>query len=164
MVFRTTPEIIYTILNPDTGDYQLNKPKMEELERAHRYNLNELCGDAVAAAIGAFPTTVGGSSFLLHNAGLNHSSFKNVPTTNLLNLTSEGGITKEVFVQIIDYADRMPGFGVENAGRQIRSIHVPSIDRKQLNRFISVASGFDAATPPLPHGLLQSASRWARRR
>jgi len=150
MVFRSTPEIAYTLLNPDTGAYQLNRPTMSELERAHSYNLNEMCGDAIGAALGVFPTALGGSSFLLHNADLNHSSFKNVPSTNDINLDSEGAITKEIFIAIFDYMARMPGFGTGNDFRSIRTIHIPSVDAKQLWRFVSVTSAFTSPPDVLP--------------
>lgn len=145
MVFRSSREVVYTLINPNTGKYSLNKPTNDELERSHRYKLNELSGDAIQASLGAFPTALGEQSFLLHNQSLTHSAFKNVPTTNILNLTAEGSITKEVFIAIIDYTDRMPGLGEGQPGRRIRAIHVPSIDRAQLNRFVSVATPFSGA-------------------
>lgn len=159
MVFRSTPEIIYTILNPNTGQYMLNKPKMTEMERAHSYNLNEMCGDAANAAIGTFPTALGEQSYLLHNQDLLHSSFKNVPTTNDIDLSGEGSITKEVFLAIIDYMDRMPSFGEgQDFNRTINAIVVPSVDRIQLNRFISVTSGFDSTSPPDPENVFPGAT------
>ncbi len=150
MEFRSTPELRYTIRNPDTGSFNLNRPKMNELERAHTYNMNELGGDAIALALGAFPTALGGQSFFLHNAGLTHSSFKNVPSSNDLDLSAQTKITKEIFIAIFDYMVRMPGFGEGQDFRNIRTILVPSIDMKEMWRFVAVTSGFDAGATVVP--------------
>jgi len=113
------------------------------LERAHLYEKNELCGAAMAAAFGVFPTAVGGRTYYEHLSGTTYSAFKNVPTSNSIDATAEGAITKEVFIAIFDYVARMPSYGTDqDFNRTIRSIRIPSVDMKQLNRFVSVATPF----------------------
>ena len=57
-----------------------------------------------------------------------------VPTTNEVDLSAEGSITKNFFIEIFDHFDRL--------GRRVRKIYVPADMKKQIRTWVSIVSGY----------------------
>jgi len=55
------------------------------------------------------------------------------PTTNEVDKSSEGAITKNLFIEIFDHFDRL--------GRRVRKIYVPADYKKQIRTWVSVVTG-----------------------
>lgn len=62
------------------------------------------------------------------------SRVKDFPTSNNLDLSSEGGLTLNVFKQIAKYYDQI--------GRQIRNIYIPSNRRSDIWDWMSIPAGY----------------------
>lgn len=59
------------------------------------------------------------------------------PTTNEIDKSSEGAITKNLFTEIFDHFDRI--------GRRVRKIYVPADYKKQIRTWVSVVSGISGS-------------------
>ena len=125
MYWVQSDKLYYPIESPTFGAFKNSEDLNDRAAHDMAVKIDDDIWTLIKAGIGSFPSR----AYELDENIVTSL----VPTTNEVDLSSEGGITKNFFIEIFDHFDRL--------GRRVRKIYVPADCKKQIRTWVSVVSG-----------------------
>lgn len=115
----------YPIESPSFGAFRYSEELTGRAAHDMAVKIDDDLWTLIAAGLGSFSTRA---------YELDSNIDTNLwPTTNEVDKSSEGSITKNLFIEIFDHFDRL--------GRRVKKIYVPANYKKQIRTWVSVVTG-----------------------
>lgn len=115
----------YPIESPSFGAFSNSEDLTARAAHDMAVKIDDDLWTLVAAGLGVFPARA-----MELDSNIVSSL---VPSSNEVDSSSEGAITKNLFIEIFDHFDRL--------GRRVKKIYIPADYKKQIRTWVSVVSG-----------------------